>query len=362
MRKNLIIFSIFGALAAEMIGVAVALESNAGCDQAQSILPDLACVETPNGVAMAADAARAKRLIDLAEGGASRFRTHFGQEPLRYAVAEGPNAVIAAEKINALRAAGFKVVLPWLSDAVFSEQAEKSIRFAMEAQMAGQPAEAIEAAVEAGLKQQLDPARRTKIELAAVPHELGHDWFRIGYWPDAPLGENKHYGGPSPDWLDELSAVLMEAPEMFDERIAQFAQRYATYRQNPEKADENVRLMVDLKNYFSEEHPVAAQVRLLDRKKTEDEKSAVSLIVGDEGRKMAETGFRFYLQSAVVSQYLIDRTNDPKVFSRIAEAFVRGETIEQWLANDEPKGALPHNLQAVQADWLAWLETRFPAD
>lgn len=331
------------------------------CDTAIKFVPDLTCVESARGVALAETSERAQYLLGLAEDGAARFVTHFGHEPLRYAVVEGRDAITPGETIDALRKAGFPVILPWLSDAVFKKQSELSLRRAISAQMAGQPQEQIDAAVATALARQTDPARRKRIELAAVSHELGHDWFRIGYWPGASLGEDKHYGGPSPDWLDEMSAVLMEAPSSFEDRVTQFRQQFDTYRNDPAKAAENIRLLIDLPNFFAEVHPAAAQVRLLqEQRSAAEKKEAVRVLTGEEARKIAEGGARFYLQSAVVSQYLIERTGDQQVFDRIARAFVRGETIEQWLANAEPKGTLPRNLTAMQADWLGWLETRFP--
>lgn len=331
------------------------------CDQAAVFLPDLVCVESARGVAMAGDLERAQKLLELADGGAARFVTHFGQEPLRYAVVEGRDAVVPRGTIDALRKGGFPVILPWLSESVFRQQTELSLRRAITAQMAGQPPEQIDAAVATAMARQTDPARRARIELAAVPHELGHDWFRVGYWGGGALIEDKHYGGPSPDWLDEMSAVLMEAPSSFEDRVTQFRKQFDTYRSDPAKASENIRLLVDLPNFFTEVHPAAAQVQLLqEQRSAAEKKEAVRILTGEEARKIAEGGARFYLQSAVASQYLVERTGDQQVFARIAEAFVRGETIEQWLANPEPKGTLPRNLAAMQADWLAWLEARFP--
>lgn len=331
------------------------------CAQATRLVTDLVCVESARGVVLAGTRERAEYLLGLAEDGAARFVTHFGREPLRYAVVEGRDAVTPHETIDALRKSGFPVILPWLSETVFRQQTELSLRRALGAQMAGQPQAQIDAALATALARQIDPEHRMRIELAAVSHELGHHWFRIGYWPDAPLGENKHYGGPSPDWLDEMSAVLMEAPSSFEDRITQFRQRFDTYRANPAQADENTRLLVDLPNFFTEVHPASAQVRLLNEQRTaEEKKNAVRILTGEEARKIAEGGARFYLQSAVVSQYLIDRSGDQQVFDRIARAFVRGETIEQWLTNAEPKGTLPRDLTAMQADWFEWLETKFP--
>lgn len=352
-----------------MGSVAVALGGNAPspnlCQQAKPVLPQLACVESANGVVLAGDTARAQRLLELADAGVLRFREYFGRQALRYAIAEGPDALVPPESVGALRKAGFPVVLPWISPKVYREQVEQSIRRGLTARMAGRPQEEINAAVQKTVEQQTNPERFARTELATVSHELGHYWFWQGYWPKSTLSEDKHYGGPSPDWLDEMSAVLMEAPVSFNDRVKQFEQRYATYRADPQKADENTRLTVDLVNFLSETHPANQQVKLLSQQVSGDLKKdsfKAMVFTGEEARKIVEGGARFYLQSAVASQYLIDRTGNRQIFARIAEAFARGETIEQWLANKEPKGKLPRDLKALQADWLSWLDQRFPAE
>ncbi len=331
------------------------------CDQASSILPDLECVESANGVALASNAARAQRLLELAEGGVERFKANFGRQPLRYAVAEAAEGLVSRESVAGLRKGGFPVVLPWLSDRTYRAQVEASIRRGVSAQMVGRPQAEIDAAVQTAVDRQMSPATRARIELAAVAHELGHYWYWQGYWPNSTLSEDKHYGGPSPDWLDEMAAVLMEAPDSIDDRVKQFAQRYNRYRADPTNADENTKLMIDLNNFFSETHPAHQQVQQLNKNAgIRSSNDSFRVISGEEARKIAEGGVRFYLQSAVASQYLMERTGDRQIFARIAEAFVRGETIEQWLANAEPKGTLPRELKAMQADWLAWLDQRFP--
>ena len=349
--------------------VAFALGGNASpptlCQQANAVLPALACVESANGVVLAGDTARAQRLIELADAGVVRFKEYFGRQALRYAIAEGPDALVPPESVGALRKAGFPVVLPWISPKVYREQVEQSIRRGLTARMAGRPQAEIDAAVQKTVEQQTNPERFARTELATVSHELGHYWFWQGYWPKSTLSEDKHYGGPSPDWLDEMSAVLMEAPVSFNDRVKQFGQRYATYRADPQKADENTRLTVDLVNFLSEAHPANQQVKLLSQQVSGDLKKdsfKAMVFTGEEARKIVEGGARFYLQSAVASQYLIERTGNRQIFARIAEAFARGETMAQWLANKEPKGKLPRDLKALQADWLSWLDQRFPAE
>lgn len=334
------------------------------CANATAIVP-LTCVESSRGVALAGDKARADQLLALAEAGADRFAKYFGTAPARYAVVEDPEAPLAGDKVGALRTAGFNAVLPWLSAKVYRAQATPAIRASVAAQMPGASDAAINAATEQVLEKQIGTAGRARVESAAVPHELGHDWYRHAYWPNAPQSKGQHYGGPGPDWLDEMAAVLMEAPPMYDERIDQFAKRYAAWRSDPGAANENDRWMIDLPHYLAETHPALAQVQALlgsePKNGSGGQGTTAKVITGDAGKKIGESSLRFYLQSAVAAQYFADRTGDPQVFARIGAAFGRGETMAQWLANKEPKGKLPRKIEALQADWLAWLAQRFPA-
>ena len=357
MRRTLILSLLPFMLAANARGATL-------CASATALVP-LTCVESPRGVALAGDRARAEQLLALAEGGADRFVRYFGIAPVRYAVVEDPDAPLAGDKADALRAAGFKAVLPWLSAKAFRAQAAPAIRASIAAQLPGASAAVIDAATEQALEKQVGAAARARVESAAVPHELGHDWYRLAFWPNAPRSKSQHYGGPGPDWLDEMAAVLMEAPAMYDERIDQFAKRYTAWRADPAAASETDRLMIDLPHYLAEPHPAFAQVQAMLAAQSQQEAGAkrttAQVITGDAGKRIGEASLRFYLQSAVAAQYLAERSGDPQVLARIGAAFGRSETIAQWLANDEPKGKLPRQLSALQADWLAWLAQRFPA-
>ncbi len=361
MRTTLIII-----LAAISVSSAASAADEPLCAKAQPAVPQLACVESARGVALAVDRSRAAELLTLAEAGANRFVARFGLMPVRYAVVESPDAPTGQAKRSALKNAGFVNTMPWISAKAYRAQVEASIRRAVAAQIPGQPPEVVEAAVQQGLAKatvQFAPERRVKIDSQALPHELGHVWYSKAFWADAPIDKGDEYGGPSPDWLDEMAAVLMEDPASFDERVTQFGDRYRKFHADPANADEATKLMLDLPHYFHEAHPAGAAVRaLLDKQKAEGKTvSGVTLLTGDEARRVSGGAARFYQQSAVASQYLADRTGDPAVFGRIGAAFARGETIEQWLANHEPKGKLPRELKAMQADWLDWLDKRFLA-
>ena len=335
------------------------------CAKAQPTLPNLICVESARGVALAADRPRAETLLALAEVGADRFIARFGMAPVRYAVVEGADAPIGRPERETLRSAGFVNTMPWLSAKAYRTQVEASVRRAVVAQTTGQAPEVVEAATQQALSKltaQFSPERRAKTDAQALPHELGHIWYSKAYWPNAAIDKGDEYGGPSPDWLDEMAAVLMEDPASFDKRVTQFGERYQKYRADPAKAEENVRFMIDLPHYFQERHPAGDAVRTLMEKQRAEGKAvgAITVLSGDEAKRVGANAERFYLQSAVAAQYLADRSGDPKVFGRIGAAFARGETIEQWLTNRELKGKLPRDINKMQADWLAWLDKKFP--
>lgn len=107
------------------------------CAAASGVAKGRACVESPNGVAVADDLPRAQVLLADADAGAARFRTRFGRAPARFAVLETNDGNVDGGALSALQTAGFKAVLPFLSPKGFDLQIEASVRRAVEAQTAG---------------------------------------------------------------------------------------------------------------------------------------------------------------------------------------------------------------------------------
>ncbi|MBY0519627.1 MAG: hypothetical protein K2P79_04300 [Sphingomonas sp.] len=340
------------------------------CARVAAITP-LACAQSPRGIALAVDDATAQRLLSDAEAGADRFMSRFGATPPGlYAVYRPEESLPDGAKVQALRAAGFTAVLPWVSPKFRRAQIETSIRTSVTARMSGQPPEVIEAAVKAEsakLARLFTDDAQVKLEKTTIPHELGHMWYGRLYWPNAAIDGPSHYGAPGPDWLDETAAIMMEDDASLASRSEQFAMNYRRYRTDPANAPPGLRMLVDLPGFFEEKHPGADRVReLLEKRKQQGaQNSAVIVLGGGELRSANNLDDRFigfYLQGTLTAAYLIERSGDPKVFARIGAAFGRGETMAQWLANAEPKGKLPRDLQALQADWLAWLDKRFPVE
>jgi hypothetical protein len=350
---------VFGALSMPLIGQESGRSDLCALAEADG---GLACADSPYGVALAADPQRAAEILSLAEEGVGRFREAFQVAPPRFAVVESDEAALPDGTRNFLRESGFRTILPWLSAAGYRAQVEQSVRRSVEQQMMGQPPETINQVVQQVLATQGGSANRARVESSAIPHELGHDWYRQTFWPDAPHVGQQHYGSAGPDWLDEVAAVLMEPPAAIEERRAQFARRYADYRRSPQTADETTRLLVDLPRFLEETHPTAAAARSFLEQNPSARAgtgASVRVLTGPEAERIAGESGRFYQQSAVVALYLIEKTGDPTVLARIGAAFGRGETFADLLAKGQDLGDLPRDYSALQADWLEWLETSF---
>ena len=360
-------------------GAVVALAASASgvkagdmCDQALAAVhaarPDQAapaCAEAPFGVVLAADATRARALTLLAQGGESRFKRHFGQDPGRYAIMDYD----AADGIRgwgaALRSAGFHRTLPNLSQAAFARAITESVRRSVEAnpQAAMMSAEMKEAAVAAALVSQrskLTPFGLAETEATSVPHEIGHNWFIQAYWPQSGADAAGHYGGPGPDWLDELAAVLHENDQLTADRRRQFK---AVYLQQPDRKvlpDVTAKELTDLRTYLSREHPANRGVRdalAKIRQASGGKRSAdgVTVLTGAEASAVSKDGLIFYLQSRAFADFLMERTENPQVFAEIATADASGVGFARWLAKSSSKYKLAASVTALEKQWHVWL-------
>lgn len=322
----------------------------------------LACAESPHGVALAVEPQRAAEILSSAEAGVGRFREAFRVAPPRFAVVESDEAALPAKAQDSLRQSGFQTILPWLSAAGYRVQVEQSVRRSIEQQMSGQSPDRVEQVVQQVLARQGASVDRARVETSAIPHELGHDWYRQTFWPGAPRSGQQHYGSAGPDWLDEIAAVLMEPTAAVEKRRAQFARRYAEYRRNPRDADETTRLLIDLPHFLQEPHPTSAAARTFLAQSPNNRPTtgtSVRVLTGPEAERIAGQSGRFYQQAAVVALYLSERAGNPDVLRRIGAAFGQSKTFEELLASGEGIGGLPRDYTALQADWLEWLDNSF---
>ncbi len=326
------------------------------------------CAGGSDGIVLAGSADRAKQLLEYAAGGKTKFEKLFNQTAARFAIIEISSDLLTEDRHTALRNAGFAVVLPWLSPEAYQKQVEASVRQTVESRLieAGVPESARPAAVAAALaqaKSQISPDAAAQRDGVAIPHELGHMWLIQAFWPDKTVDSVGHYGGPGPDWLDEMAAVLMEPAESAKRRTELFTERYHAIRVDMRQGRAQTDSLLDLKAYLSTVHPAADAARALVSQSGSDPIGGgmtVRVLTGEEAKRFSGDGIRFYLQSLLVSEYLAARSGDPAVIGKIAAAAANDQSFTDWLSKNNKSTSLPTSLDAMQSDWLDWLEMRFP--
>lgn len=335
------------------------------CAAAGLVVGERACSHSASGMVIADDPARAQEILASAEAGVARFITRFGQAPTRFAVVEVTDGRIDGANLDTLKAAGFKTVLPWLSQTGYRAQIEQSVRRAVAAQTSDMSDAEREPLVQEALAKVLDRPQAGGQEVGAIAHELGHSWYANAYWPDTDH-RGGHYGAEGPDWMDETAAVLMESPELAATRVAGFRQRYLALRAEGKLDAATPDRLIDLPGFFASTHPGAARAEKMIAEMRAKEPGAlpqngvmIRAASGPEAERFAEQALYYYLQATMAGEYLAARSGDPAIFGGIGAAFGRGETMAQWLAAHGAAKGLPTTLPAMQADWLAWLEQRF---
>ncbi|KQN25862.1 hypothetical protein ASE86_06600 [Sphingomonas sp. Leaf33] len=312
------------------------------------------CVQTSGGLIVAKGRERADALAALATQGETRFRTAFDRSAPSYAVIEMIDGRVDPALDALLARKGVVWRLPWLSETDMAEGYRGSIRRAVTAKAESLKFDAARTAamVEAALAQQADrlsPEALRRKEAAALPHELGHGWFINSYWPKAEVRVSDHYGGPAPDWMDETAAVMMEDDATAATRRARFAEIY-----RGGDADAKAKL-IDLSTFLSGGHPALPKIAL------PKDGARVQVLTGDEGARVAAAASGFYLQARLFADYVGARSGRRDAFRSVAEAFAKGQTTAQWLADSGTRSGLPTTVAGVQQDWERWLAERFAA-
>jgi hypothetical protein len=326
---------------------------------------DLACAGTSAGVAIATDMERADRLSRLGEAGEVRFKTYFGRDTPPYVVLENSGLASELDPKAALEAAGFERVLVWFSQEDHVRQIAAATRASAEAAARRQ---GLDGARVADIADRAVAARRPgrltldSREAQVVPHELGHGWFVKAFWPDYQPAAQDHYGGPGPDWLDEVAAMLMEDGDGAEDRRKVFRDVYQG-RGSGALASFPVADLIDLPRFLSREHP--AQIRPDLRPTGTSPEGVVTMRVidsTDQGAlSRALEAALYYPQGRMFADFLLDRTGDPLVFKEIAEGLAQGQSFEDWLAAQGPARRLPESMAELDAAWRMWLAARFGA-
>lgn len=323
----------------------------------------LACTSTSAGVALASDGDRAAQLSRLGEAGEGRFKTHFGREVPPYVVLEAGDWEGAPDPRAALQAAGFARALIWFTQADYVRQVTTATRASAEAAARRQGLD--EQAVSAAGDRAVAARRLGRLELDAreaqvVPHELGHGWFISAFWPDHQSLGQGHYGGPGPDWLDEISAMLMENGDGAEERRKVFRDAYQG-RSSGALAAYPVADLIDLPRFLAREHPAQTRPDIRPTDSSPAGGVTMRVITSSDPAALASVAEAalYYPQGRMFADFLLDRTGDPLVFQSIAEALAQGDSFEDWLAAHGPARRLPGSTAELDSAWRSWLSVRF---
>lgn len=318
------------------------------------------CAGSATGIAIAANPERAQRLLALGEAAQIRFGKLFARDAGRYAIVEIGTAGFTGAAREALRQAGYPVVLPWLAPQAYRDQAMASVRRGLEGRLSGLPEETRLAALksaEAQMERQFSETATNDRDATAIPHELGHMWLIEAFWPGQGKIDGGHYGGPGPDWLDEMAAIVLEPDSSAERRRSLFAERYRRHVASGGGSDG---ALLDLADYFTKAHPVGDQARALVGSAASDGGMQVRVLSGEEAQRIAGDGIRFYLQSRAVADYLLAEGRNPALLGEIAGHVAKGGTFASWLAKAGPRHGLAAGLDRFTADWLVWLAKRYP--
>lgn len=330
------------------------------CRAATSVAPTMQCVETGRGAALANSAERAQELAHYALAGEARFKTHFGAEAPFHALIDFDGKSGTGELQKALVRIGFRRTLPWLSREAYGHALRGATRQMVDA-MAGarnlRPAEK-QALLDEELRKAEQGLSRYEMDLfetTVVPHEIGHGWYTEMLWPGFVMDKMGHYGSPSPDWLDETAAILMESGDSAEVRRFHFLEAYVG-RDAKRHAGE----LLDLKQFLERDHPEKENNQTARATGSSKEEMTVTVKYADAGQG-SHSGERYYEQARVFADFLIDRTGDRAIFAPIGRAFAAGRSMNDWLASNGSAKNLPGNIEGLQRQWHAWLKARFGA-
>ncbi|MDP9413489.1 MAG: hypothetical protein M3Q08_05225 [Pseudomonadota bacterium] len=295
-----------------------------------------ACIEESDGVALAANHAAARALLAESRIGGQRFRDAFGREPARFVVFSYDDNSLGMVGREAARVLGFRAVLPLPSPALVERQRAEAMRRFQAASGGGAMPHTERRA--GGLRAG-EPRGENQ-----VAHELGHMWYTAAFWPAASPPTTRptpRYGSPAPDWLDEAAAMLME-----NEAGARgYRQMFADGRGADPARAAAISPEMPLAELTSMTHPAMAAMP-----------AGVAA-----GPTQIVTGrpSLFYAEVRVFTDYLVNRSGNPRILAAVSEGLRGGGTLDAWLAANGAKNRLPTSLAAIQADWDDWLDQRF---
>lgn len=356
-----------------MSSVVYAAPAAAGplCERAVSIAPEAGtCAETGRGIAFAANPERASALLAYLNMAEKSFARYFERDVPTYAIVESDEPGSTSAILAKLQRNGFPATLPWISRGGLRTASEANIRQAIESsgKANGLSAAQVEAIISTALETQranLDDESLDRTEALTLPHELGHIWYIKAYWPERDTGA-KHYGGPAWDWMDETAAILMEDDSDPGNRRRTFRMVYSGVNSDP-LAGVSASELLDLNKFVLREHPGLDQAVATAGQGAEGmpKGPVIQLSIRGSGNalpgalKNAQALMIYYAQARLLADFLLERSNHPGIFDSITDGMRMGLSFDGWLGAKGGSFNLPRTLPEAQAEWQAWLLSRF---
>lgn len=279
------------------------------------------------------------------QAAADAFKRHFGAPVISGAILDAALGVRAAE----LRDAGAGWAMSWRfpdpdgEDALTEPEAEMAAKLEADGQdrASARLAARLWGATQgsSGHKARKPPAGPPDI----LRHEIAHELFIHGVWPRPESGAR--YGGGAPDWLDEAAATLADSESRTRNRRDKFR---SLARDNE---------LIPLSEYFSMEHPLYASPELLRkiREASKNVRPGEPIVVNTEPDEDENLRSRaFYPQTRGTIDFLLERSDKPRILMMITRALKDGKTFEEWLAETGPANGLPTELDELDRTFREW--------
>lgn len=380
-----------GLLVFALASVASAAHAGPLCDAARPAGSGRPCAESANGVALAFTMDRANDLLGFAKTGEAEFTARFGMSPPRYVVSE-TGATGREDRAEALRAAGFDVIVPWRQRQaqINAEIGMLRSRFTEAMAANGMSDEQINQALEqplARMRERHTPEAMAANEAGTIPRLLSTAWYARAFWPaTAPDPEARH-ASPGPDWMDEIAGQLVETAAMAEDKRTQFAEIWSGRHRMAPAAD--AARLLDLSAFLSAEHPIralggpggpGAGPRIMMGVPggapvggAGGQRFVIggpgggggNMMIGGPGAPGGSVPMPapmiYSFQARMFADYLADKSGDPAIFGRLGKAFGAGTAFEAWLAGEGAGLGLPATVDALTVDWRVWLTGKLGA-
>jgi hypothetical protein len=312
-----------------------------------------------------------KRLRSPIEYAQHSFETYFGLPvPLGAVIERNLKTKVGIGVEKTLKNRDIEWSLPWSNEEEIKEFKANLVRSELNIQMPNLSEEKLDALVKQTLSTQSVSEASDKASMimeSTLQHEIGHLLFMHSFWPNT-LAETKNeeehvYGAQnSPDWLDEVAAILLEEDQLTENRRTDFK------RLVNELGVEN---LIPFSKYLSMDHPALAE--LAKSKIIQDEikrvkstgSSGLVVLTGKDIDKLGATEEElreegdFYSFSRAFADFMLETSGDQRIFSHIASAIKSGKNIESWLSSQTTP--LPKKMNELERAWLDWVNKNYVA-